>query len=172
MKTYLEKIGGIGAIIAAAACPLCFPKLALLGALLGLGAFAAYETQLLIAALVLVALAVAGHVLSYRRHKKRRLLVLALVSGVAVFAGVVLSELLAYAGLAGLLAASTADLWGRRALRSGPVLQSEITCPKCRLQRKNRCRPTPASFSTSAPDAGRCYAPSRATAAYSARTVR
>jgi len=28
MKTYLEKIGSFGGVIAAAACPACFPKLA------------------------------------------------------------------------------------------------------------------------------------------------
>jgi len=28
MKTYLERIGSFGGVIAAAACPVCFPKLA------------------------------------------------------------------------------------------------------------------------------------------------
>jgi hypothetical protein len=28
MKTHLEKIGSFGGVIAAAACPVCFPKLA------------------------------------------------------------------------------------------------------------------------------------------------
>jgi len=74
MKTHLEKIGGIGATIAAAACPICFPKLALLGAVFGLGALSAYESQLLIAAQVLVVLAVLGHALAYRQHRKRWLL--------------------------------------------------------------------------------------------------
>src|SRR5216117_287385 len=45
MKIHLEKIGSLGAVIAAAACPICFPKLALLGALFGLGALGAYESQ-------------------------------------------------------------------------------------------------------------------------------
>jgi hypothetical protein len=55
MKTYLEKIGSFGGIIAAAACPVCFPKLALIGALFGLGALGAYESQLFVAAQVLIA---------------------------------------------------------------------------------------------------------------------
>jgi hypothetical protein len=33
VKAHLEKLGGVGADIAAAACPVCFPKLALIGAL-------------------------------------------------------------------------------------------------------------------------------------------
>jgi hypothetical protein len=138
VKTYLEKIGGIGAVVAAAACPICFPKLALIGAFFGLGALSAFEYQLLIAAQALVALAVAGHGLSYFRHRNRWLLGSAVLSGGAVFAGLYLagSELLVYAGLAGLVAASSADLWGRFRRKAGPVLESEITCPKCGSRRK------------------------------------
>lgn len=115
MKTYLDKIGSLGAVVAAAACPLCFPKLALIGAVFGLSAFSAFEFQFLIAAQVLVALAMAGHALSYPRHRSRWLLGLGLLGGAAVFAGLYLagSELLVYAGLAALVAASAADLWKR-----------------------------------------------------------
>src|SRR5882672_6005877 len=100
MKTYLEKIGSFGALIAAAACPLCFPKLALIGALFGLGALGAYESQLFIAAQVLIAVAVLGH---------------AILSGVAVFGGLYLlrSEAMIYAGFAGLVATSATDYWAR-----------------------------------------------------------
>jgi hypothetical protein len=145
MKSYLEKFGSIGAVVAAAACPICFPKLALIGAVFGLGALSAFEYQFLIAAQALVALAVGGHVWSYLRHRNAWLLAAAVPSGVAVFAGlyVVGSELLVYAGLAGLLAASTADLWRRFRSGTGPVLQSEITCPKCGL-RRNETMPTDA----------------------------
>lgn len=41
MKAWLEKASSIGAVVAAAACPVCFPKLALLGAVFGLGALGA-----------------------------------------------------------------------------------------------------------------------------------
>jgi hypothetical protein len=137
VKAHLEKLGSFGAVIAAAACPICFPKLALIGAAFGLGALSAYEYQFLVAAQVLVALAVAGHLLSYRRHRSRWLLGSALVSGAAVFAGLYLagSEWLVYAGFAGLVAASTADLWRRLRRKTGPVLESKITCPKCGAQR-------------------------------------
>jgi uncharacterized membrane protein YtjA (UPF0391 family) len=145
MKAVLDKFGSLGAVLAAAACPVCFPKLALIGAVFGLGGLAAYEAQLVVAAQVLVVLAVAGHVLSYRRHRNRWLLGSAALSGAAVFAGLYLagSELLAYAGLAGLVAASSADLWRRFRPRPAPRLQSEITCPKCGLKR-NETMPTDA----------------------------
>src|SRR6266478_2161747 len=109
MKTHLAKIGSLGAVIAAAACPICFPKLALLGALFG------YESQLFIAAQVLIAVAVLGHVLAYFQHRKGWLLGLAILSGVAVFGGLYLlrSEALIYAGFAGLVATSATDYWAR-----------------------------------------------------------
>jgi mercuric ion transport protein len=115
MKTYLEKIGSFGGVIAAAACPVCFPKLALIGALFGLGALGAYESQLFIAAQVLVAVAVLGHALAYLQHRKGWLLGLAISSGVAVFGGLYLlrSEAMIYAGFAGLVVTSATDYWAR-----------------------------------------------------------
>ena len=115
MKPFLDKLGSIGAVIAAAACPVCFPKLALLGALFGLGAFGAYESQLFLAAQALVVVSVIGHVLAYLRQRNRWRLALALASGVAVFAGLywIGSEWLAYLGLAGLVAASVPELLAR-----------------------------------------------------------
>jgi mercuric ion transport protein len=112
---HLEKIGSVGALIAAAACPICFPKLALLGALFGLGALGAYESQLLIAAQALIVLAIVGHVVAYRQHRKRWLLGVAILGAAAVFGGLYLkySEPLIYAGLAVLVAASATDFWPR-----------------------------------------------------------
>lgn len=108
-----DKLGSFGAIVAAAACPICFPKLALIGAFFGLGAFSAYEYQLLIAAQVLVVVALLGHGLAYRRHRRPWLLATALAGGAAVFGGfyVAGSEWLVYAGFIGVVAASATDLW-------------------------------------------------------------
>ena len=133
VKVPLDKFGSIGALVAAA-CPVCFPKLALIGAVFGLGAFSAYETQLVIAAQALVVLAVAGHVLAYRGHRRRWLLGLAICSAVAFFAGLYLFEPLAYAGFAGLLAASGADLWQRLPRRARR--RSVLTCPECGRRQK------------------------------------
>jgi mercuric ion transport protein len=115
MAKHLEKVGSIGAVVAAAACPVCFPKLALLGGLLGLGAFSAYEAQLFIAAQVLVLVALAGHGLAYRQHRNAWPLGTAVLCALAVFAGLYIfgSEWVVYAGFAGLVAASTFDLWRR-----------------------------------------------------------
>ena len=115
MRIPLEKLGSIGAVIAAAACPICFPKLALLGAVFGLGALGAYESQLVIAAQALIVLAVVGHVVAYRQHRKRWLLAVAILGAAAVFGGfyVVYSEPVIYAGLAVLVAASATDFWSR-----------------------------------------------------------
>lgn len=112
MKAPLDKLGSFGALAAAAACPVCFPKLALLGAFLGLGGLAAYEAQLFIAAQALVVIAVAGHALAYRRAPRPWRLAFALLGTAAFFAGLYLaaSELLAYLGLAGLIGASISDL--------------------------------------------------------------
>ena len=135
MRSFLEKTGSMGAVVAAAACPVCFPKLALVGALFGLGAFSAYEAQLFIAAQVLIVIAMAGHALSYLRHRNAWLLAGALASGAAVFAGLYWagSETLAYAGLGGLVAASAVEFWHRR--RRNP-LESVITCPSCGARSK------------------------------------
>jgi hypothetical protein len=139
MRAQLEKVGGIGAVVAAAACPICFPKLALLGALFGFGAFGAYESQFFIAAQVMVVLAIAGHVLSYLRHRNGWLLGSAILSGVAVFAGLywLRSELVAYSGFAGLVVTSATDFWTRfKREPSMARLESIITCPKCGASRK------------------------------------
>lgn len=116
MKPYLDKFGSIGAVITAAACPICFPKLALLGAFFGLGGLAAYESQLVVAAQALVVLTVAGHVVARR---SKWLLGFALLGAIAFFAGLYLvgSEFVAYGGLAALIAASAIDLWLRFARR-------------------------------------------------------
>ena len=142
MKPFLDRAGSIGAVVAAAACPVCFPKLALIGSLFGLGALGAYESQLVIAAQALVVVAVAGQVLAYLRHRRLWRPGLALASGAAVFAGLywVGSEWLAYAGLFGLLVVSMADFWPRILRRRTNKMHAEsvITCPACGASRKER----------------------------------
>ena len=127
MKSGLERSGSIGALLAAAACPVCFPKLALVGALFGLGALGAYETQLFIAAQALVIIALIGHALSYRRHRNAWLLAAAIASGAAVFTGLywTASEALIYAGFAGLVIASATDFWTRRRQTKEPTWNRE-----------------------------------------------
>ncbi len=136
MKDWSQRLGAVGSVVAAAACPVCFPKLALLGALFGLGGFAAYEYQIFIAAQALVAVAVLGHVLAYVRRRNMRRMAVALASGAAVFAGLYLvgSEWIVYIGFAGLIVASVFELRRRRPSMTKSD-QSLITCPECGFQR-------------------------------------
>lgn len=140
MTSALEKLSSAGAVIAAAACPVCFPKLALIGALFGMGALGAYESQFFIAAQALIVIAVIGHALSYLRHRNARLLGAAVASGAAVFAGLywARAEALIYAGFAGLIGASASEFWNRRRRRRMPILDSTITCPQCGARRIER----------------------------------
>jgi len=104
----LEKVGTSGAILAALACPICFPKLALIGAALGLGVFAPYEGYVALAVQALFVVAFAGQWLAFRRHRNRWLLVLSGVATLLLFVGfyVFPSAVLLQIALAGLAAAS------------------------------------------------------------------
>jgi hypothetical protein len=139
MKSRLEKAASIAAVVAAAACPVCFPKLAVIGALIGLGAFGAYESQFFIAAQALVVVALIGHAFSYLRHRNAWLLCGAAASAAAVFTGLywARAEWLIYAGFGGLLVASATEFWSRRR-RTTPARESMITCPQCGAQHTER----------------------------------
>ena len=110
MSNNLEKFGTFGAIVAAAACPICFPKLALLGALFGFGALVQYEAIFLYSAYFLIAIALAGHVISHRKNPNRIILVLVVASVSLFFLSlyVVVSEELSYLSLVGL---TIATIW-------------------------------------------------------------
>ena len=103
MNNLLEKYGTLGTVVAAA-CPICFPKLALLGALFGLGALARSEPAFFYGAHILVVLTLIGHISSYRKVQKKTLLALAIISVVLFFLSlyVLVSEVLSYIALAGL----------------------------------------------------------------------
>lgn len=110
MKLWLDRTGTVGAIIAAMACPVCFPKLALVGAALGLGVFAPFERYVSIAIQLLVIVALIGHVWAFRRHRNLYLLALALAGTAAVLSAYnyffLYIEPLIYSGLAAHLIAS------------------------------------------------------------------
>ena len=85
MQVRLDNFGTLGAVLAAAACPVCFPKLALVGALIGLGAFASYEAYFFYATQAMVLTALAGHLIYYRKTKNVALLAFALCSSALFF---------------------------------------------------------------------------------------
>ena len=84
-RTFIEKFGTVGAIIAAAACPICFPKIALIGAALGLGAFAPFEDYIAVGVQALFILALIGQVLAYPRHRNVWLLALSGATTILLF---------------------------------------------------------------------------------------
>jgi mercuric ion transport protein len=105
---FLDKLGSIGAILAAATCAVCFPLLASAGAAIALGVFSKYEGIMLYLFQVLVLIALVGNVISYLHHKKRMLLVLGVASPLLIFISFYLyfSQFIIYAGLLGLLTAA------------------------------------------------------------------
>ena len=116
-KLALDKLGSFGAVVAAAACPVCFPKLALFGAIFGFGALQQYETLLFFAAQALVLVSVLAHFMSFRKHKNKGLLSLAAGSGLLFFVSLYLIvwEYMSYLALSGLIAATIwLMLWNRR----------------------------------------------------------
>jgi mercuric ion transport protein len=104
----LERFATAGALIAALACPICFPKLALIGAALGLGVFAPYEGYIALVVQLLFVLALIGQVVAYRAHRNRWLLGLAVVVTALLFVGyyVLPSSVLLQVALGGLVATS------------------------------------------------------------------
>lgn len=111
----LERSGTIGALVAAILCPVCFPKLALVGAALGLGVLAPYEGWFAAAAQAFLVVALIGHAIAFRRHRDRRVLALA-AAGVGLVLGslwLYYVEALVYSGLAALVAAT---IWSASAM--------------------------------------------------------
>jgi mercuric ion transport protein len=106
MNLKLDKFGAFGTIVAAAACPICFPKLALIGALVGLGALAEYEYYFYIAFQVLALVTFTGVLLTYRIQRNLKILILAFASVTLFFVSLYLiaNEYLSYFALAGLVA--------------------------------------------------------------------
>lgn len=116
MQNRLEKFGSFGAIIAAMACPICFPKLALVGALIGMGALAPYETAFFFGAQILVVLAVVGHAISYKKHQNVKLLSLVIASAILLFVSLYayVSEVLSYLAFGGLIIATVILIFENR----------------------------------------------------------
>ena len=104
----LEKLGTFGAVLAALACPICFPKLAIIGVALGLGVFAPFEGYVVLAVQALFVVVFVGQWVAFRRHRNRWLLSLSAAVTLLVFIGyyVVPSAILLQIALAGLAAAS------------------------------------------------------------------
>jgi mercuric ion transport protein len=108
LPRWTERFGTTGAVVAALACPICFPKLAVVGAALGLGIFVPYEKYVALGVQALFVVAFVGQVLSYRTHRNKWLLGFSSLVTVLLFVGyyVVPSSILLQISLAGLVIAS------------------------------------------------------------------
>lgn len=108
----LDKIGSIGAILAAAFCPVCFPLLAVAGSFIGLGVLHPYEARMLILFQFLVLVSLVGLVLSFRRHRKPLPLMAGIMSALLILYAfhIRFSEILNYIGLFGLLSSSVLNI--------------------------------------------------------------
>ena len=137
MKLPLERLGTVGALLAAIVCPICFPKLALIGAALGLGALAPFEGWFAAAAQVFLVLAVMGHLVAYRRHRNPWVLLLAGVGAALVLGALWVKYIEVYLGL---LAVVVATVWSAFALPLCVLLGSGIE----RWFRNRRSPETPA----------------------------
>ena len=101
----LDKIGSVGAVLAAAAAPCCFPFLGIVGSILGLSFLAPYESYLIYAIQFLAIVALAGSFIAYRGHRKILPLSLGIAStAVVLYAlNIDINDRLLYLGFAGLI---------------------------------------------------------------------
>lgn len=119
---FVEKIGSVGAFLAALACPACFPMLATVGAALGLGVLLPFEGIVFSAFRILVLIALVGNLLAYWKHKSLIPLLVGVASPVAVLFTISIhwNASVLYAGLFGLLLASVLNALANRRCRSCP----------------------------------------------------
>ncbi|PHR90766.1 MAG: hypothetical protein COA78_34445 [Blastopirellula sp.] len=108
--TFIDKVGSLGALLSAMACPVCWPLFATLGSSIGLGVLAPWEgviSNYVFPLFVLVA--VVGGVISFRAHKQPLPLIVEIVSGLLIIFGIYASwqPTFVYIGIFGLLLSST-----------------------------------------------------------------
>ncbi|PZR73808.1 MAG: hypothetical protein DLM73_09750 [Chthoniobacterales bacterium] len=128
---WLDRVGSVGALIAALAAPCCFPIFAVVGTAAGFSALGTYEGIILYIFQGFAVLTLAGLALSYRQHSNFAPLIVGTLgcANLAYHFYWEFSLPALYGGLFGLLAGS---VWNYFYSRSGrPVLQSIITCPQC-----------------------------------------
>lgn len=128
----LDRVGSIGAVLAAIAAPCCFPVFAAVGTAAGLGVLGAYEGVILSIFQAFAILTLAGLLLSARQYGNIGPSVVGGISCAALAYHFYLSFSFTalYGGLFGLIGAT---LWNylSRGNANQPILESTITCPQC-----------------------------------------
>jgi len=141
----LDKIGAVGAVLAAAAAPCCFPLLAVVGSMLGLSVLNPFVGYMAYVMQALALLSLAGNFLAWRRHRKWTPLAIGGVGVALVFVGYYsnLPTELIYAGLGMLVVAAILNVVASRsdagccAIKPAKaVLKSILTCPQCGFQKE------------------------------------
>ena len=118
---HLDKLGAVGAIVAAGGCPACFPALAALGSAMGLGFLQQFEEKSLIALQILVFIGLIGNIISYFNHRKIIPLIVGVFSALIIFFAWYIHFIYAlfYLGLIGLFVAAILNIIAKK------------KCPKC-----------------------------------------
>lgn len=117
---FIEKIGSIGSFIAAGACPACFPLLAVVGGVLGLGVLRPYEGMVFVIFRILVLVALTGNIISYFNHHKIIPLIAGVASPLLIFFSIYVywNTIILYLGLFGLLISSILNYIAKRKCKS------------------------------------------------------
>ena len=128
----LDRVGSVGALLAAIAAPCCFPLFAAVGTAAGLGVLGQYEGVILYIFQGFAILTLAGVAFSFRQHRNPAPLIVGVLSCAALAYHFYQSFSLAalYSGLFGLIAATVWNYLSRDRTKE-PVLRSTITCPQC-----------------------------------------
>jgi hypothetical protein len=129
---FLDRVGSLGALVAAIAAPCCFPVFAAIGTAAGFSALGPYEGVILYIFQGFALLTLVGLALSFRQHRDLAPLIIGAL-GCATLAYHFYWEAYLpalYAGLLGLIAATTWNYLSARRMKH-PLLKSTITCPKC-----------------------------------------
>jgi mercuric ion transport protein len=123
---FVDKIGSIGSLVTAAACPACFPMLAVVGSAVGLGVLRPLEGKVFLAFQLLVGVSLVGSFISYFNHRKILPLLIGVISPGLIFFALYIRfhSVIIYSGLLGLAVASVMNLLANR------------HCRKCNLEAK------------------------------------
>ena len=115
----IDKIGSLCSLAAAAACPVCFPMLAVVGSALGLGVLHPFEGKVFLVFQLLVIVALLGSVTAYFNHRKILPLLIGVISPCLVFFALYIHfhPVIIYSGLSGLAVASVMNMIARRRCR-------------------------------------------------------
>lgn len=138
MKIHLEKIGSIGLVLTAVTSPCCFPLFGFILTALGIGSFELFGEWSMNVFMFLTLLSLVGLSVSYRKHKSRVALFLAIPSAAIIFYSYYFIETdywinILYIGMFGMLASSVTDFYKARVHKKEKKmeLQSTIICPVC-----------------------------------------